>query len=229
MSHAQVSKRADSRRERKKTRTRQRLLQSAWELFQERGYDHTTVEDITEAADVAKGTFFNYFETKQALLDDIALWRIELLGKHALAGDDVPDSAIARIKLVMKAMSEELSPERELVHQLFVARISAPIRRESAHRLGSLMHELATQAQARNEIRDDIDPGLVARLLMTCFFHGFVRHHHRSSSDQRGSHPEGHRKPESLSDEVAAEMCLRPVELVDVLMNGLGGPEWRVE
>ena len=42
----------DSRRERKKQETRQRLLECAWRLFREKGIDQATVEDITEAADV---------------------------------------------------------------------------------------------------------------------------------------------------------------------------------
>ena len=41
-------------------------------LFAERGYANTPVEEITEAADVAKGTFFNYFPTKEAILEALA-------------------------------------------------------------------------------------------------------------------------------------------------------------
>ena len=37
-------------------------------LFAERGFMETTVEDVTEAADVGKGTFFNYFPTKEHVL-----------------------------------------------------------------------------------------------------------------------------------------------------------------
>lgn len=225
----QAIHRADSRRERKKQVTRQRLLQSAWQLFQEKGYDHTTVEDITEAADVAKSTFFNYFDTKNAILDEIALWRIELLGNQVLAADDVPDSAIARIKLVMKAMSDEFSPERELTRHLFMARISAPIKRESAHRLGSLMHELVRQGQARQEIRDDIDAGLIARLLMTCFFHNFAWWHRRDDV-----HRTGHQAQDPSSADVLHPPEVTLMESVyatyastDALMDGLGGPEWR--
>ena len=98
-----------SRRERKKQETRQRLLECAWNLFQERGYDDTTVEDITEAADVAKGTFFNYFCTKETLLDEIALWRIDLLGSHVLGADDAPQSTVDRIKCLVRAMAAEFS------------------------------------------------------------------------------------------------------------------------
>ena len=61
-----------SRRERKKQETRQGLMEAALRLFSERGYDATTVKDITDSVDVAKGTFFNYFDTKEAILPAIA-------------------------------------------------------------------------------------------------------------------------------------------------------------
>nr|WP_253195356.1 TetR family transcriptional regulator [Streptomyces sp. JHA26] len=52
-------------RERKKQRTRDTLLRSALELFTERGYEETTVDDIVEAADVSQRTFFRYFTSKE--------------------------------------------------------------------------------------------------------------------------------------------------------------------
>ena len=56
-----------SRRERRSADTRQRIFQEALRLFSERGINHVTVEQITEAADVGKGTFFNYFPSKEHL------------------------------------------------------------------------------------------------------------------------------------------------------------------
>jgi AcrR family transcriptional regulator len=58
----------DRRRERKKRDTRSRIVTVAWGLFVERGYAATTVQDISEAADIAERTFFRYFPTKDALL-----------------------------------------------------------------------------------------------------------------------------------------------------------------
>ncbi|OWY58559.1 hypothetical protein B7486_79320, partial [cyanobacterium TDX16] len=49
------------RRERKKAQTRQALIDAAWELFDERGYAETTIEDITDRVDVSSRTFFRYF------------------------------------------------------------------------------------------------------------------------------------------------------------------------
>jgi AcrR family transcriptional regulator len=238
-----------SRRERKKRETRQRLIECAWSLFQERGYDDTTVEDITEATDVAKGTFFNYFSTKEAILDEIALWRIDLLGNHVLAADDVPEGAVARIKRLVRAMAAEFSPERELPQHLLVARISAPIRHESAHRLGSIMHDLVQQGQGSGEIRADVDAGLIARLLITCAFYHFMWFHHpkdghpiHSAPSGDGAHPvpaDGCHPPDGPPDIVrprpAAELDAQNalsleaklIESVDALMDGLGGPSWR--
>ncbi|WP_399884545.1 TetR family transcriptional regulator [Streptomyces sp. BBFR51] len=52
-------------RELKKQRTRDLLLRSALELFTERGYEETTVDDIAEAAAVSQRTFFRYFASKE--------------------------------------------------------------------------------------------------------------------------------------------------------------------
>jgi AcrR family transcriptional regulator len=160
-----------SRRERKKQQTRQRLLEAGWRLFREQGYDDTTVAEIAEAADVAKATLFNYFPTKESLLDQIGLWRIHLLGDRLLEVQDAPESVLGRIKLMTKAMVKEFTTDPSLARHMYLARVGAPVHREHAHRLGSLMHELVVQGQADSEIRDDVDAHLIARLLMTCWFH----------------------------------------------------------
>lgn len=56
------------RRRRKKDLTRKALLEAALGIFAERGIYAPTVEDLTEAADVAKGTFYNYFDSRDDLL-----------------------------------------------------------------------------------------------------------------------------------------------------------------
>jgi AcrR family transcriptional regulator len=60
-------------RERKKAKTRAAIQRHALQLFQEQGYEATTVEQIAEAAEVSPSTFFRYFPTKEdvVLYDDL--------------------------------------------------------------------------------------------------------------------------------------------------------------
>lgn len=58
----------EGRRERKRRQTRERIEQAAMTLFLERGFDGTTIEDITEAADVSKRSFFDYFPSKEEVV-----------------------------------------------------------------------------------------------------------------------------------------------------------------
>lgn len=58
----------EGRRERKRRQTRERIEQAAMTLFLERGFDATTIEEITEAADVSKRSFFDYFPSKEEVV-----------------------------------------------------------------------------------------------------------------------------------------------------------------
>jgi AcrR family transcriptional regulator len=55
-------------RQRKKDSARRAIEDAAWDLFAERGYDETSVNDIAERANVAPRTFFRYFPTKEAVM-----------------------------------------------------------------------------------------------------------------------------------------------------------------
>ncbi|MGW4674429.1 TetR/AcrR family transcriptional regulator [Streptomyces sp. NPDC004324] len=58
------------RRERKKAATRQAIADSALQLFLERGYDHVSIRDIADTADVSTATVFKHFTGKEALVFD---------------------------------------------------------------------------------------------------------------------------------------------------------------
>lgn len=65
---------ATGRRERNKQRTRDAIVGAARQLFASKGFDRTTVAEISDAADVAERTFFRYFQSKyDLLLQDIVL------------------------------------------------------------------------------------------------------------------------------------------------------------
>src|SRR2546430_7904371 len=81
-----VPQAAPDRRQRRSAEIRERLFRAALQLFAQKGFLETTVEDITEAADVGKGTFFNYFPSKDHILlafGEMQLGKLETAVKTA--------------------------------------------------------------------------------------------------------------------------------------------------
>lgn len=72
---------AVGRRETKRTVTRARLLQAARELIGEGGFDAVTIADVTDRAEVGFGTFYGYFETKDAIVRAVIVDAIEHLAE----------------------------------------------------------------------------------------------------------------------------------------------------
>ncbi|MGC9336425.1 MAG: TetR/AcrR family transcriptional regulator [Anaerolineae bacterium] len=193
-----------SRRERKKLETRQGLMEAALRLFAEHGYEATTVKDITSAADVAKGTFFNYFATKEAILPAIAALRLEQLEEVLTPEHGAPESAVARIKLALRLVGESPLCQNQLAEQLFAAMIH---RRDAGpgQALRDLLAEQVRQAQASGEICSSLDPVYLAGVIRALFFQRLLMWH--------GAH-----RPTSLRELID--------ESVDLLMDGVAGPNW---
>src|SRR5215471_8716970 len=64
----EIAVRKASRRERKKEAARAQIIANAVELFSTHGIDAVTVDQIAEAADVGKGTVYNYFQAKEDIV-----------------------------------------------------------------------------------------------------------------------------------------------------------------
>jgi AcrR family transcriptional regulator len=91
------------RRDRKKTETRQALLEAAHRLFAEKGFSRTTIDDIAEAADVSRRTFFRYYDSKDDLLRaDIADLLPVMLG--ALRSRPAEEPPLAAILAALRTL-----------------------------------------------------------------------------------------------------------------------------
>jgi AcrR family transcriptional regulator len=112
------------RRAAQKGLRRERLTSAAMALFRERGFESTTIEEIAERADVAKGTFFNYFPTKHGVL---AEYYSQLAQEFLrLAREGRRGSTLHRLQLFFGAVEERLRQEGPLLEVLYRETFARP-------------------------------------------------------------------------------------------------------
>jgi AcrR family transcriptional regulator len=161
------------RRERRRTETRERIFRAALRLFAERGYLETTVEDITEAADVGKGTFFNYFPTKEHVLAQYGEERVEQVSRALERAQSGDESVLSVLKELATNLAGQSSESPELLRSVFAAHLScAPVRAELQKRIQrarELMAEIFALGQQRGEVRRDIPAGDLGQLIRLIF------------------------------------------------------------
>src|ERR1700751_2630286 len=165
---------AASRRVRRSAELRERLFRAALALFGKKGFAQTTVEDITEAADVGKGTFFNYFPTKEHILMafcEMQLGKLEAIVRDAQQSD-LPMQGVLRM-LVLR-MTEEPIRNPAIVRALLLANLSSVHVRGAMLRIHdrnrALLGKLIRHGQERSEIRTDLPAEEIAQVWRQTIF-----------------------------------------------------------
>src|SRR5215467_8060528 len=115
-----------SRRERRSAELRERIFRSALRLFAEKGFAETTVEDITEAADVGKGTFFNYFPSKDHILLAFGEMQLARLREAVDEARQTNEPLPKFLRSLTTRMTEEPARNPDLIRVLLLAFLSNP-------------------------------------------------------------------------------------------------------
>jgi len=165
---------ASGRRERRSAEIRERLFRSALQLFGQKGFAETTVEDITEAADVGKGTFFNYFPSKDHILlafGEMQLKKLEAAVEQARgSGEPMPEF----LRSLGVRMTQEPIRNPAIVRALLQAYLSTTPVREAMTDMQRRAHALYTQmiqiGQERGEISKDLPASEIAHVLRQIIF-----------------------------------------------------------
>lgn len=153
-----VTGRSTGRRERRKAQTRTRLQTCAMDLFERHGYSATTIEQISEAADVSTTTFVRYFRTKAEILADNAFTPVFL---EALADQPESLTPLDAVRGALGDAADRMDPAtwtHERRRQLIVLHV-AELRAAAHDRTAQLAEHVADIVGQRQSLPAD-DPRL---------------------------------------------------------------------
>ena len=162
-----------SKRAQKHEELRQRIYDAALTLFRRKGVAGATIREIAREADVGVGTFFNYFDGKEGVLEELGRQRQERL--MALVADPAQarQPALARIEGVMRAMVEGMEEEPTLTRAVVRAALASPTlfhgERGRFLALTILLAGIIREGQTRGEVAADCDAEVAAQLLISVY------------------------------------------------------------
>lgn len=160
-----------SRRERQKADRRSRIYEAAIELFSQKGFAETTVQEITDHADVGKGTFFNYFASKDAILLEYYKKVVDELLAYA---ETVEASTVrGQFELIFRRGAMQARREGKLfeilIREIFARPAFAELDREIHERFLVVYSGLVERGMAKGELNRALDVALAARLVGDIF------------------------------------------------------------
>lgn len=144
------------------------LLATSVKAFNDRGFDGTSMEDLSQRLGITKSAIYHHVKGKDALLGlalDHALEGLEAAANEVRALDG---SSVDRLETLLRRSVEVLMERLPYVTLLLRVRGNSPVERQALTRrrqLDQLVADLVTQAVAEGDLKPDIDPVVIARLL----------------------------------------------------------------
>jgi AcrR family transcriptional regulator len=156
-------------RERKKVRLRRAIQAAALRLFETQGYEHTTVEQIAEAAETSTTTFYRYFPTKEdVVLDNDAspLFEVTVAARPA----DEPLTATIRAAMAAVVAAAEADRDLTLTRMRLIATVPALEARYAGQERRSIDYLARFLATRTGRPADDYQLELIAFVLAGVLF-----------------------------------------------------------
>ena len=152
--------------------TKGRIIQAAWQLFYRQGYDDTTVEEIIEASGTSRGSFYHYFEGKDALLSSVSYLFDEKYAELMETMDPNMNSfdQLMYLNRELFAMIEN-SISLDLLARLYSSQL---VTKGDKHLLDhnrlyyKVLRQIVMKGQERGELRPDITVNEMVRVYALC-------------------------------------------------------------
>ncbi len=162
-----------TRRERKKRETRQKIFNAAIKLFKQYGFEATTIDMISEEADVARGTIFLHFPSKEAILAHWGYVRIQEIEERREEWD-YGDSCKQRVLRIYKILNEVNIQNYDFIKVLIESSMKHRKVLESEKNiyveLRELFADLIEDAQEKGRLKTKFNPLVAANMLENIYY-----------------------------------------------------------
>lgn len=152
--------------------TKGKIVTAAWDLFYRQGYENTTVEEIIEESQTSRGSFYHYFDGKDALLSSLSDLFDDKYAELMEALDMQQNSfdILMYLNRELFAMIER-TVSVELLAQMYAAQLTTKGEKRLLNRdrlYYRLLRQIARQGQEQGELRDDLPTGEIVKTYALC-------------------------------------------------------------
>lgn len=163
-----MEQKPESRMERKKAETQGKIVRVALDLFNQHGLQAVTMEQIAEEADIAKGTLYNYFPSKEALIDAFIQRTFQERNADRVAQLRLLPDTRSRLMRVFSVLIEGVQAQKEIFEVFMVYRMKQvtsfrPVPGEQSG-LAVLIREIIGLGQKNGELRTDLPEDILEGL-----------------------------------------------------------------
>ena len=171
---AKSKKSGKTRLQKRTKRTRKKLKKAALDVFSEKSVDATTVEDITEKADLGKGTLYQHFSDKEEIVITLVEEAVEHLIEHIRSYDNQPETLEDMLEHLLNAHYGFSTGSKEEFLLLFQGKLLLKLQSDTLDELEEpyLRYLGEIEDQVSTYLSPRIDPLKVRRL--ACAVAGFV-------------------------------------------------------
>jgi AcrR family transcriptional regulator len=158
----------ESRMERKKEETQSKIIATAMTMFKQYGLDSVTMEQIAEEADIAKGTLYNYFPSREAIINAFMLKAFLEKHEERLAQiRQLPDTR-SRLIRILTLLVEGVQAQKEIFEVFMVYRMKQVVSFRPVEgvekTLPNLIREIIELGKQSREIRTDLPVSMLEDL-----------------------------------------------------------------
>ncbi|MDD2921615.1 MAG: TetR/AcrR family transcriptional regulator [Anaerolineales bacterium] len=159
-----------TRTQKRQKETKERIFRVAMEMFAKNSFENTTVSDITEAADIGKGTFFTYFPTKEAVFKQLGEITMEMMSATAEEGIKAKQPIPLVLKNTLTASAEWHEANKPITQQMVRLNVSMEPNTPNKKRFLELLTNLIRIGQENGELNNEINVQDAALVLAAIYF-----------------------------------------------------------